>query len=139
MNAPSRISDDTRAVLTQVALDYAEGWYEGDAERMARSLHDSLIKRTIIHSDDPCGWAVGPISDKPSLVGWTADGDGRNVPGERVYEVDILDVFRDIATVRCLSLEYVDHLQIAKFGDDGWKIVNVLWQLRTGDFTPASA
>ncbi len=29
-----------------MALDYIEGWYAGDAERMERSLHDDLVKRT---------------------------------------------------------------------------------------------
>jgi hypothetical protein len=33
------------AAIKQTALDYIEGWYEGNAERMERSLHPELAKR----------------------------------------------------------------------------------------------
>src|SRR5262245_51395748 len=33
------------AAIKQVALDYAEGWYDGDAERMQMALHPELAKR----------------------------------------------------------------------------------------------
>lgn len=40
------ITDDTMAIQ-QTALDYAEGWYTADAERMQRALHAGLAKRTL--------------------------------------------------------------------------------------------
>lgn len=139
MNAQGSIEQNVRDAIVAVAMDYAEGWYTGDAARMERALHDDLIKRTIMPSDDPSGWSVGPISDKPSMVRWTAEGEGRDIPGDRVYDVEVLDVFRDVATVRCLSSEYIDYLHLAKFGDAGWKIVNVMWQLREGDYAGPNA
>ncbi len=30
------------AAIRQAALDYIEGWYEGNAERMERALHPDL-------------------------------------------------------------------------------------------------
>src|SRR5262249_46471729 len=38
-------SDEVRAAIKQTALDYIEGWYEGDAERMERAVHPELAKR----------------------------------------------------------------------------------------------
>lgn len=36
------------AAITRAAMDYAEGWYTGDPDRMRRALHPDLIKRTIV-------------------------------------------------------------------------------------------
>src|SRR5215207_8801778 len=38
---------DTTAIRA-AALDYAEGWYAGDADRMARALHPELVKRIVV-------------------------------------------------------------------------------------------
>ena len=35
------------SAIKQTALDYIEGWYEGDAERMERALHPELAKRIV--------------------------------------------------------------------------------------------
>jgi len=38
---------DSTAVRA-TALDYIEGWYEGNAERMGRALHPNLAKRIVL-------------------------------------------------------------------------------------------
>ena len=38
------------AAIRATALDYIEGWYEGNAERMERALHPELAKR-IVNTD----------------------------------------------------------------------------------------
>jgi hypothetical protein len=38
------------AGIRAAALDYIEGWYEGNAERMERALHPELAKR-IVNTD----------------------------------------------------------------------------------------
>ncbi len=35
------------SAIKQTALDYIEGWYEGNAERMERALHPELAKRIV--------------------------------------------------------------------------------------------
>jgi hypothetical protein len=35
-------TSDDRALIRQAALDYFEGWFDGDAERMDRALHPNL-------------------------------------------------------------------------------------------------
>jgi hypothetical protein len=123
---------EDHAAIRAVATDYARGWYEGDPARMARALHPSLVKRTIA-PDAKGGWTVGRTATRDLMIQWTREGEGTAVPGERIYETRILDVFRDIATVRCVSAAYVDYLHLARFGAEEWKIVNVLWQYREGD------
>ena len=38
------------SAIKQAALDYIEGWYEGNAERMERALHPEFAKR-IVNTD----------------------------------------------------------------------------------------
>ena len=33
--------------ITAAALDYVEGWFDGDADRMRRALHPDLVKRRL--------------------------------------------------------------------------------------------
>ncbi|HEY5885229.1 MAG TPA: nuclear transport factor 2 family protein, partial [Pyrinomonadaceae bacterium] len=40
-------------LIKQTALDYIEGWYEANAERMERALHPELAKRIV--RTDPKG------------------------------------------------------------------------------------
>lgn len=125
---------DYDAIL-RAARDYVDGWYDGDGGRMARSLHPDLVKRTLVREGD--SWIVGKTSTRDFLVECTRDGGGTEVPEkERVSDVAILDVFRDIAVVKALSPHYMDYLQLARFGEDDWRIVNVLWQMREGEYRP---
>jgi len=47
-----------RDAVIKACLDYAEGWYTGDAERMQRSLHPDLVKRTIDRDPDQNTWQL---------------------------------------------------------------------------------
>lgn len=47
VRAQAAVSDADKAAITQTALDYLEGWYAGDGERMERALHPELAKRIV--------------------------------------------------------------------------------------------
>jgi hypothetical protein len=118
---------DDLAQIRQAALDYAQGWYEADAERMRRSLHPELAKRAILRDPQTGEERVSHLSQQ-RMVELTQQGGGRDdAPAEkRYYDITILDVCGDIATVRADTCEYVDYLHLAR-SDSGWLIVNVLW------------
>src|SRR5687767_13133238 len=42
--AQAQTAADSTAIRA-TALDYVEGWYEGNPERMTRALHPELVKR----------------------------------------------------------------------------------------------
>lgn len=120
--------------IWQATLDYVDGWYQGEAERMRRCLHPDLVKRTIELDKDHGELQLRRPSTAEMMVAFTADGGGTEVPeAERVYQVTIVDIFRHIAMVKCVSPHFVDYLQLANFGERGWLIVNVLWELRKGE------
>lgn len=137
MNTEGRIpaQEDFDAVMAS-CLDFIEGWYTADVERMRRSLHPDLVKRTVARDAESGEWLLNRTATAQMMVGWTAEGGGTNVPeAERVYQITILDIFRHIAVVKCVAPDYVDYLQLAKIGGMGWVIVNDLWEKREGEIT----
>jgi hypothetical protein len=117
------------AAIQATAHDYIDGWWSGDALRMARALHPHLAKRMVM--SDSLG-QHSRLSDMTAmeLVQNVERGGGRQTPPEqRRNEVRILDVFRNAAIVRVDAGQWVDYLQEARWNGE-WKIVNVLWELR---------
>lgn len=120
--------------IWKATLDYVDGWYNGDAERMRRCLHPDLVKRTIERDMESGELQLRCPSTANMMVTFTEEGGGTEVPEpERLYQLTIVDIFRHIAMVKCVSPQFVDYLQLANFGDRSWLIVNVLWELREGE------
>lgn len=123
------LTQEDRAAIRAAALDYAEGWYAGDRERMARSLHQDLIKHAWL--PDGAGGKRHDRLDRQALL-------ERNKPAHRERyaaaprraELEILDGFDDIATVKLSMDGWVDYMHLADVPGEGWKIVNVLWGLQ---------
>jgi hypothetical protein len=125
----AQVSNADAAPIKQTALDYIEGWYEGDALRMERALHPELAKR-IVRTNPQTGVSRLDQMSAMSLVQGTKAGGGTKTPKERQQkEVFILDVFENAASVKVIASDWVDYLQMAKF-NGRWVIVNVLWELK---------
>ena len=119
----------TQEAIRQAAMDYVQGWYEGDVERVRRSLHPELAKRRILRDSHTGEERFRHVSQQ-LLVDLTRQGGGSDVPvAKRYYDVSILDVSGEIASVRAESYEYVDYLHLALSGGR-WMIVNVLYLLK---------
>jgi hypothetical protein len=115
--------------IKQTALDYIEGWYDGNAERMERALHPELAKR-IVRTDPKTGRSRLDQMSALSLVQGTRAHSGKPVPKEKQQkEVTILDVFEGAAVVKIVAADWIDYLQMAKF-NGRWVIVNVLWEMK---------
>jgi hypothetical protein len=116
------------AAIRATALDYVEGWYEGNAERMGRAVHPELVKRIIVR-DTVTGRAWISNQGWGNLVAGTARGGGKNTPmAERRKDVKILDIYGNVAAVRATMSGWIDYMQMAKV-DNRWQIVNVLWEM----------
>jgi hypothetical protein len=126
--APAPVADPaTLAAIEATALDYIQGWYAGDADRMARALHPALAKR-MVHVEAGASQLDEMGADK--LIAGTRAGYGKETPAERrLDDVTVLDVFGNAASVRVDAGDWVDYLHVVKF-DGRWVIINVLWELR---------
>jgi len=113
--------------IRQAALDYIEGYYEGDGARMERALHPELAKR-IVRTNEQGRSQLGQMSAM-SLVLGTRAGGGKDIPAaNRRKDVRILDIYQNAASAKIDASDWVDYLHLAKW-NGRWVIVNVLWEL----------
>ena len=117
------------AAIRQTALDYIEGWWEGNAERMERALHPDLAKRIINTNPQNSRSSLGHQSAM-TLVQGARRGGGKETPAaQQRRDVRILDIFGNTASVKVDAGVWVDYLHIARW-NGRWVIINVLWELR---------
>jgi Putative lumazine-binding len=114
-------------LITQAALDYFEGWFDGDVARMDRALHADLVKRGV---DDESEAESLCMTTKQRMLELTATGQGAQeaeAAGSRRLDVTVVDVYGDIASVTVRSAVYREYLHLVRTRD-GWKIANALWR-----------
>lgn len=119
------------AAVRNTALNYAEGWYEGNADRMALALHPALTKRII-------GWSrdikkndnILNEMNYDQLIDRTRKGFGkRTLQDNQLKKVTILSMFHNSASVKLEMTEWIDYLHIGRWNGE-WKIINVLWEMK---------
>ena len=116
--------------IRQTALDYIEGWYTGNAERMERSLHPELAKRIVIPAtNDGTEDRLSQMSAM-RLVQLTRSGMGSIPEYDQRKEVVILDRDGRSASAKIVASTWIDYLHLAKW-EGRWVIVNVLWELNS--------
>ena len=122
-------AEDLTAVRSTV-LDYFEGWFDADAERMRRALHPGLAKRSLAQDPDRTP-AVSSVTAE-QMVAWTGAGHGRARGAvDRAVDVQVLDVSGTIAMALVHSTDYVEYLHLVRTAD-GWRIINALWRYADG-------
>ena len=110
-------------LITETVLDYFEGWFDGDVTRMERALHPDLVKRS--RGED--GAAKLGITTKERMLELTASGEGESDGADRRIDIEVEDVYGEIASVTVSSAVYHEYLHLVRTRD-GWKIANALWQ-----------
>ena len=108
------------AAVVATALDYFEGWFDGDEGRMERALHPNLVKRK-------AGEELG-ITTKERMLELTRRGEGKEDAEDRTLDVEVEDLYGDIASATVRSAVYHEYLHLVRTRD-GWRIANALWQL----------
>jgi hypothetical protein len=118
--------DEDEKAIRDVARAYLESWLDGDGERMSGALHPMLAKRGF---DEVAHGATPQLHhlDRDSMV--ASAGRGPRAQFARSCEITILDVGRNVASVKVLSEPFIDYLHLARL-DGRWSIVNVLYEDR---------
>jgi len=117
VESPTTSSD--AAAVVAAALDYFEGWFDGDEARMERALHPNFVKR---RAGDELG-----ITTKERMLELTRGGDGKEDAADRTLDVEVEDLYGDIASVTVRSAVYREYLHLVRTSA-GWKIANALWR-----------
>lgn len=114
--------------IRQAALDYIEGWYAGNADRMARALHPELVKRIRLADTSGNVW-IGGMGATDLIRRTRIEGGTRTPAAERRTDVSILDIFQNAASARIDAGGWIDYLHLVRW-QDRWVILNVLWENR---------
>ena len=114
------------AAIRQAAMDYIEGWYSGNPGRMERALHPDLVKRGLFVNPESGKTRMRPVGAE-TMVEYTKKGVGKKPEDQWGIEVSIQDVYKNTASVKIVSVDFIDYAHIGKF-DGEWKIINVLWE-----------
>jgi hypothetical protein len=123
---PTAQAPNDRDGVRQAALDYVEGIYNVQPERIQRSVHPTLVKRGFYKKD-----ATAPYVDMPmtyeQLVALAGNWNKGGKRDTSVKEVTVLDVLDQTATAKVTAAWGIDYMLLGKY-DGQWKIVQILWQ-----------
>ncbi len=118
--------DDMEAIKA-TALNYFEGWYSADTVRMAKALSPELRKTGIVF-DKENNELRRVEANYSQMIAWTASA--KNILKDNPdldIQVEILDIGKQIATVKVISPDFFDYVHMGKMNGK-WKIYNVLWE-----------
>jgi hypothetical protein len=127
---PAQSSADSAAVKA-AALNYVEGWYEGDAARMEKAIHPKLAKRIVAFSKDiHKNENVLSETSSEQLLDGTRRGFGKKTPKEKqIKTITILSMYTNSASVKAEMGDWIDFMHLGRWNGE-WKIINVLWEMK---------
>ena len=124
--AIAQTRDADREAVRLAALDYVEGVYNVQPDRIERSVHPSLVKRGFYKDK-----ADGPYNESPmtyeQLVRLAGNWNKEGKRDTSIKEVAVLDVLDQTAVAKVTAQWGIDYMLLAKYGDR-WKITQIVWQ-----------
>ncbi len=128
--APFALQDadkSDREAVEAAVLDYVEGIYDVEPNRIARSVHKDLKKYGFWREDaeTPYQGMAMTYDQLHALAGrYNAD---KHIPADAPKQVEVLDLLDQTASAKLTAEWGIDYMQLAKF-DGRWQIVHVMWQ-----------
>lgn len=114
--------------IKETALNYIEGLFTNNYERVEKAIHPELAKR-VIKKDDKGNYRLSNMGYSELLYYTnTLQAKDENPDEPFKAEVIIYDITKDIATIKLTQNKYkfFDYLHLGKVNGD-WKIINLLW------------
>ena len=130
---PDHVAGQTSAdslAVRRAALDYVEGFYEGDSTKHVRSIRPDVFKYGFWLPRDSTRYQ-GEQMPWSEFLAYTRRmrERGATTPATAPKDVQLLDVLDRTAVAKVTAFWGTDYLLVGKFGD-GWMISSVLWQSR---------
>ena len=115
-----------REAVRQAGLDYIEGVYNVQPERIERSVHPALVKRGFSRRE-----AGGPYVEMnmtyEQLVNLARTWNKEGKRDTSIKKVEVLDLLDQSAVVKITASWGIDHMLLGKY-DGRWKINLIQWQ-----------
>lgn len=115
-----------REAVRQTALDYIEGFYEGDSTRFLRSIRPEVYKYGFYRDTSGYRGMQMQWQGFHNFANRVKRGQART-PANAPKDVELLDVADQIAAVKVTAYWGIDYLLMGKY-DGKWMISHVLWQ-----------
>lgn len=125
--SPEIAMNDEREAVRQAVLDYVEGVYQVEPERIERSVHPELTKHGFYRQQGKDGYTPGRMSYTQLVELSKTWNKAGKLPKTAPKEIVIYDVQDQTATAKLTAQWGTDYFHLAKY-DGRWKIINVLWQ-----------
>jgi len=116
-----------RLAVERALLDYVEAIELGKPELIERSVHADLQKFGFSKSRETGEYRRIPMTYERLVEIATEFLEKGYVPENPQHEVEVFEVRDKTASGKLTAFWGVDYMHLVK-GDDGWKIVQVLWQ-----------
>jgi len=127
--AAGQVNADSAGVR-RAALDYVEGFYEGDSTKHVRSVRPDVFKYGFWIPRDSTRYH-GEQMPWAEFLAYTRRmrARGATTPATAPKEIQLLDVQNQTAAVKVTASWGTDYLLIGKY-DGRWMVSSVLWQTR---------
>jgi hypothetical protein len=116
-----------RELVRRAALDYVDGFYEGDTVKLVRALRPELFKYGFWR--DSTGRYAGERMTFDEAIAYAKRVKARNRPVDPKWprQADVLDVQDQTAAAKVTAWWGTDYLLLGKY-EGRWMIAHVMWQ-----------
>lgn len=115
-------------LVRRAAMDYLEGFYEGDTAKLVRSVSPNVVKYGyfVKRGESSYSGEAMPFAEFISYAK-SVKANNRQAAATAPKEVTVYDVLDQTAAVKVVAWWGSDYLHLAK--EDGrWMIKHVIWQ-----------
>jgi Putative lumazine-binding len=114
-----------KTAIVAVAQNYMDAYYTADVGRMRQALHPEFHKRTLQTVN---GQLQASDDSVQSVLAGVSSGTGITVPPtERVKKIEVLDVYKDVASVKVVTGRWVDYMHLSRLNGE-WRVLDVVLQ-----------
>ena len=119
---------EDREAVRRAALDYVEGFYEGDSVKLARSVRPEVYKYGFFKARDSTHYR-GMQMKWPGFFDYArgVKANNRQAPPTAPKLIEIYDVQDQTASLKLTAFWGIDYMLLGKY-DGKWMISHVLWQ-----------
>ena len=118
-------ASNEKSSISAVAQNYMDAYYTADAGRMQQALHPDFHKRTLQTVNGQMEIREDSVQ---SMVEGVRLGSGRKIPvAERVQKIEVLDVYRNAASVKVVTGRWIDYMHLSKLNGE-WRVLDVVLQ-----------
>jgi hypothetical protein len=121
----SASNSNEKSAVTAVAQNYMDAYYTAASARMQKTLHPDFHKRTLKTVNGHTEIGEDTVE---SMVEGVRLGTGKEIPvADRVKKIEVLDVYRDAASVKVVTGRWVDYMHLSKSNGE-WRVLDVVLQ-----------